>query len=195
MLLQRVQQRSAAGLEGDLEMPAWIFKQANQNFGGFVGSSSEGVGKKLSEDKWCVGCSRADRWGAHGHSRARRSTEGCFYSCCWPAENNMNHLGLQWHSRAAAEFRESQSSLDSWHGVMNPCVTFRAVFRAEHPHYSGVPLTVGQLFAVLTSGCHKMWQESREPWKSPGPEINFQPTRLKWCLEQTYHYNFLCVLG
>lgn len=61
MLLQRVQQRSAAGLEGDLEMPAWIFKQANQNFGGFVGSSSEGVGKKLSEDKLCVGCSRADR--------------------------------------------------------------------------------------------------------------------------------------
>lgn len=182
MLLQRVQQRPAAGLEGHLEMPAWIFKEADQNFGGFVGSSSEGVGKKPSEDKWCVGCSRADRWGAHGHSRARRSAEGCFYSCCWPAENNMNHLELQWHSRAAAELRESQSSLNSWHGVMNPRVTFRAVFWAEHPRYSRVPLTVGQLFAVLTSGCHKMWQESREPWKSLGPEINFQPTRLDWCL-------------
>lgn len=51
MLLQRVQQRSAAGLERGLEMPAWIFTEAKQNFGGFVGSSSEGVGKEPSEDK------------------------------------------------------------------------------------------------------------------------------------------------
>lgn len=46
-----MQQRSAAGLEQDLEMPAWILIKANQNFGDFVGSSPEGVGKKPSEDK------------------------------------------------------------------------------------------------------------------------------------------------
>lgn len=61
MLLQQVQQRSAAGPEWDLEVPAWIFNEAKQDFGGFVGFSPEGVGKKPSEDKWCAGCSRADR--------------------------------------------------------------------------------------------------------------------------------------
>lgn len=49
---------------------------------------------------------------------------------------------------------------------VSPHVTFRALFLAEHPCHSRVPQTEGQLFAVLTPACHKLQQESREPWKS-----------------------------
>lgn len=68
---------------------------------------------------------------------------------------------------------------------MNLHVTLRAIYRAACPRYSMVPLTVVQLFSFLTSGCHKLWQDAKEPWKSFGPEINFRQTGLDWRLLQS----------